>query len=79
MLSAILFLLYGPWIKSSGGNFKAGFNTDTANAELYRLQNSRFFLKVSKEIGKAWRKSLKREPREPLTPVKRVKREKKKF
>ena len=26
-----------------------------------RLQNSRFFLKINKEIGKAWRKSLKRE------------------
>ena len=25
-----------------------------------------FFLKISKEIGKAWRKSLKRETREPL-------------
>ena len=31
-----------------------------------RLQNSRFFfLKISKEIGKAWRKSLKREAHEP--------------
>ena len=30
-----------------------------------RLQNSRgFFLKISKEIGKAWRKSLEREARE---------------
>ena len=26
----------------------------------YRLQNSRFFLKISEEIGKAWRKSLTR-------------------
>ena len=43
-----------------------------------RLQNSRFFfLKISKEIGKAWRKSLKREAREPHTPVTRVRREKK--
>ena len=43
-----------------------------------RLQNSRFFfLKISKEIGKAWRKSLKREAREPHTPVRRVRREKK--
>ena len=34
------------------------------------LQNSRFFfLKISKEIGKAWRKSLTREAREPHTPV----------
>ena len=33
-----------------------------------RLQNSRFFLKISKEIGKAWRKSLKREAREPQRP-----------
>ena len=32
-----------------------------------RLQNSRFFLKISKEIGKAWRKSLKRETRKPHT------------
>ena len=44
-----------------------------------RLQNSRFFLKISKEIGKAWRKSLKREARKPHTPVKasvrRVRRE----
>ena len=31
----------------------------------YRLQNSRvFFLKISKEIGKAWRKSLTRAKRE---------------
>ena len=29
-----------------------------------RLQDSRFFLKVSKEIGKAWRRSLAREARE---------------
>ena len=44
-----------------------------------RLQNNRFFfLKISKEIGKAWRKSLlKREAREPHTPVRRVRREKK--
>ena len=31
-----------------------------------RLQNRRFFLKISKEIGKACRKSLTREAREPL-------------
>ena len=42
-----------------------------------RMQNNRFFLKISKEIGKAWRKSLKREAREPHTPVRRVRREKK--
>ena len=43
-----------------------------------RLQNSRFFfLKISKEIGKAWRKSLKREARESHTPVRRVRRVKK--
>ena len=43
-----------------------------------RLKNSRFFfLKISKEIGKAWRKSLKREAREPHTPARRVRREKK--
>ena len=42
-----------------------------------RLQNSGFFLKISKEIGKAWRMSLKREAREPHTPVRRVRREKK--
>ena len=35
------------------------------------------FLKISKEIGKAWSKSLKREAREPHTPVRRVRREKK--
>ena len=28
-----------------------------------------FFLKISKEIGKGWRKSLTREAREPHTPV----------
>ena len=28
-----------------------------------------FFLKISKEIGKAWRMSLAREGREPHTPV----------
>ena len=28
--------------------------------EFVRLQNSRFFLKISKEIGKAWRTSLTR-------------------
>ena len=38
-----------------------------------------FFLKISKEIGKAWRESLKREEREPHTPVRRVRREKKKL
>ena len=37
-----------------------------------------FFLKISKEIGEAWRKSLNREAREPYTPVRRVRREKKK-
>ena len=38
-----------------------------------RLQNSRFFfLKISKEIGKAWRKSLTRAKREPQTPVGRL-------
>ena len=31
-----------------------------------------FFLKISKEIGKAWRTSLTREAREPHTPVGRV-------
>ena len=32
----------------------------------YRLQNSRvFFLKISKEIGKAWHKCLMPEAREP--------------
>ena len=40
-----------------------------------RLQNSRFFLKISKEIGKAWLKSLTRA--EPHTPYGRVRREKK--
>ena len=38
-----------------------------------RLQNSRFFLKISKEIGNAWRKSLMRANRasltRPLSPV----------
>ena len=33
-----------------------------------RLQNSRFFLKISKEISKAWRKSLARAKRASLTP-----------
>ena len=32
-----------------------------------RLQNSRFFLKISKEIGKAWRRSLTRAKRASLT------------
>ena len=36
-----------------------------------------FFLKISKEIGKAWRTSLTREAREPHTPVGRVRREEK--
>ena len=31
-----------------------------------------FFLKISKEIGNAWRKSLTREAREPHTPYGRV-------
>ena len=35
-----------------------------------------FFLKIRKEIGKAWRKSLTREAREPHTPYGRVRREK---
>ena len=47
------------------------------NALSSRLQNGRFFLKISKEIGKVVRKSLKREAREPHTPVRRVRREKK--
>ena len=38
-----------------------------------------FFLKISKEIGKAWRKSLTRAKREPHTPVGRVRREKNLF
>ena len=44
-----------------------------------RMQNNRFFflLKISKEIGKAWRKSLKREARESHTPVRRVRQVKK--
>ena len=33
-----------------------------------RLQNSRFFLKISTEIGKAWRKSLARKPVFSLIP-----------
>ena len=33
---------------------------------LVRLQNSRFFLKISKEIGKAWLKSRAREPHTPV-------------
>ena len=37
-----------------------------------------FFLKIGKEIGKAWLKSLTREAREPHTPVWHVRREKKK-
>ena len=40
-----------------------------------RLQNSRFFLKISKEIGKALGKTLSREAREPRTPYERVRRE----
>ena len=35
-----------------------------------------FFLKISKEIGKAWRKSIARAKREPYTPVERVRQEK---
>ena len=43
-----------------------------------RLQKSRFFfLKISKEIGKAWRKSLTRAKRASLTPEGRVRRDKK--
>ena len=34
-----------------------------------------FFLKISKEIGEAWGKSLKREARKPHTSVRRVRRE----
>ena len=34
---------------------------------LARLQNRRFFFKISKEIGKAWRKSLTRAKRSSLT------------
>ena len=34
-----------------------------------RLQNSRFFLKISKENGKAWRKSLTRAKGASLSPV----------
>ena len=38
-----------------------------------RLQNSRFFfLKISKEIGKAWRKSLEREARDRKAREKRL-------
>ena len=33
-----------------------------------------FFVKINKEIGKAWRKSLKLEAREPHTPVRREKK-----
>ena len=48
---------------------------------LYNLVDCKtvgFFHKISKEIGKAWRKSLKGEAREPHMPVGRVRREKKK-
>ena len=33
----------------------------------FRLQNSGFFLRISKEIGKEWRKSLTRAKRASLT------------
>ena len=42
--------------------------------DMTRLQNSRFFSKISKEIGKAWRKSLARLEREPHTRVRREKK-----
>ena len=38
-------------------------------SSFFRLQNSRFFLKTSKEIGKAWRKSLTRANRASLSLV----------
>ena len=37
------------------------------NRQNPRLQNSRVFLKISTEIGKAWRKSLARAKRASLT------------
>ena len=36
--------------------------------EGYTAKQSGFFLKISKEIGKPWRKSLKRAKRASLTP-----------
>ena len=41
---------------------------------MWTVKLSGFFLKISKEIGKAWRKSLTREAREPLTPYRKKNR-----
>ena len=55
--------------------FSKNFSKDIPSAEVLasakcRLQNSRFFfLKISKEIGKAWRKSLTRAYFWRLSPV----------
>ena len=42
------------------------------NFECDRLQNSLFFLKISREFGKVWRKSLTRAKRASLTRVRRL-------
>ena len=45
---------------------------------LYNREDCKTITKSVKEIGKAWRKSLKGEAREPHMPIGRVRREKKK-
>ena len=54
-----------------------GIEPETFRSAVKRVDCKKvgFFLKISKEIGKAWRKTLSREAREPRTPYGRVRRE----
>ena len=51
------------------GAVKSFLSKSVYFSSFFRLQNSRFFLKTSKEIGKAWRKSLTRANRASLSLV----------
>ena len=54
-------------LKNSSVSSRAGIAVFIASCIRPRLQNSRvFFLKISKDIGKAWRKSLTRTKRASL-------------
>ena len=54
-----------------------GIESETFRSAVKRVdcKTVSFFLKISKEVGKAWCKTLSREAREPRTPYGRVRRE----
>ena len=61
------------WIEQSANTKIKGKETEESRGDGSRLKNSRvFFLKISNEIGKAWRKSVTRAKRASLTRLKGV-------